>query len=618
MSAQTFSADLCDPNTIALNEGGRLSQAQLTAIRRWLLRDHAPRYLRIGLVLAGLVVILLNIRIVTALFQASDPLAWKFHLGGATLAIPFFGTFAAVIVGAWGLVALGDLRRILYSRHALLHGRVRQMDGVVIQHGPQRVAMFAGPQGQTRAWTLTTRSPVAPGSYRFNYLPFTFGGPRSDRGLTGWLLSARSLEAAPVAAPTTSGMGATGAAGFADGAMRLPGIPGMPSPSGMPGMQSAAGAPRMLPGMQGAPDGAATRVGALLPVLAAANGFLLDALPENRVGRLTPQQAHLVARNERRTGLGVLLIGLLALFVGILALRGQTEDTVGPDWGMAALAGALLLLVVVALVRGAIAYSRDMATRRVAMLEGPVHRFTRTTHGDEGSADVVTYYYKIQGQAFEVAGEAAYEALDESLWYRAYYLPRSKHLVNIEPITPAEASAPQPRQAPWEAASDAIAGLPTAPAPVGADALVTAQEVSAALGASVYPPVEHSFFGMRVATYSDASGTARAVLTCTTGPRGAAMFENMKRQAAGTPYLQPISGLGDEAFWLGGQALAVRKGATTLMVALPDPSQGRRDSAIAGMMPAIDVRHTPNLSPAAQQAALAAATQIASAALARL
>lgn len=653
MSAQAFSSDLCDPNTIVLNESGSLSQAQLASIRRWLWRDHAPRYLRIGIVLALLVVILLNIRLAAAMFQASDPLAWRVHLGGVALAIPFFGTFAAVIVGAWLLVAVGDARHIAYSRHALLHGRVRQMDGVIIQHGPQRVAMFAGPQGQTRAWTLNTRSPVPPGSYRFNYLPFIYTGhSHSDGGLSGWLLSARSLEAAPVVAPMMPGVEAAGFPGFNSsmgmagsagmpgalgtsgtmgmagilgmpGAVPHPGIPGMPGMAGAAGMPGAPGVAGMAgmqgnvatPGMLGVPDTAAGRVQALLPVLAAANGFLLDALPENRAGRLTPQQAQLVARDERRSGLTVLLIGLIVLAAGILALRGDTHT--GPDWGVVALAGAGLVLIVFAVVRGITAYSRDLATRRVATLEGRVHRFTRTTNSD-GGRSVVTYYYKIQGQVFELPGEPAYDALDESLWYRAYYLPRSKHLVNIEPMTPTEASAPRPQVAPWEAASDAIAGIPAAPAPPGANALVTAQEVSAALGVSVYPPSERSFFGTTFATYSDTSGTVRAALTCVTGSRGAAMFESMKRRAAGTPYLQPISGLGDEAFWLGGQALGVRKGATTLMVTLPDPSTGGQGGTGLGSLAAMKLDRTPNLTPEAQAAALAAASQIARAAISRL
>jgi hypothetical protein len=47
------------------------------------------------------------------------------------------------------------------------------------------------------------------------------------------------------------------------------------------------------------------------------------------------------------------------------------------------------------------------------------------------------YAYEIQNMRFSVS-ERSYDALIEGVQYRAYYLPHSKALVNIEPLFYAE------------------------------------------------------------------------------------------------------------------------------------------------------------------------------------
>ena len=51
--------------------------------------------------------------------------------------------------------------------------------------------------------------------------------------------------------------------------------------------------------------------------------------------------------------------------------------------------------------------------------------------GGSGTAD--SYSYDIAGQRFPVS-ETAYHALVDGVPYRFYYLPRSKTLINIEPL----------------------------------------------------------------------------------------------------------------------------------------------------------------------------------------
>ena len=51
--------------------------------------------------------------------------------------------------------------------------------------------------------------------------------------------------------------------------------------------------------------------------------------------------------------------------------------------------------------------------------------------GGDGTTDY--YSYDIAGQRFPVS-ETAYHALVDGVPYRFYYLPRSKTIVNIEPL----------------------------------------------------------------------------------------------------------------------------------------------------------------------------------------
>ena len=74
-------------------------------------------------------------------------------------------------------------------------------------------------------------------------------------------------------------------------------------------------------------------------------------------------------------------------------------------------------------------YRRDLHAGRVAMVEGRGRK--RYGSGDDG----LRLGYVVGDREFDVS-EAGYNALVEGLPYRAYYLPRSGKLVNIEPVAP--------------------------------------------------------------------------------------------------------------------------------------------------------------------------------------
>ncbi len=93
-----------------------------------------------------------------------------------------------------------------------------------------------------------------------------------------------------------------------------------------------------------------------------------------------------------------------------------------------------LLLLLVAIWPFRTAYGRDVAQRKVSVLEGIIRRIRKHDFLDTSQYTHYHYYYEIQAQRFEVANSAAYDALDERFWYRVYYLPRSHRIVNIEPL----------------------------------------------------------------------------------------------------------------------------------------------------------------------------------------
>ena len=120
---------------------------------------------------------------------------------------------------------------------------------------------------------------------------------------------------------------------------------------------------------------------------------------------------------------------------------------------------ACLLLVVVGgwLMSGTVA---ELWQRRVLSREGVGRAYSITTsntstdeHGQTKTRTSTTYYYFVSKQSFKVS-KRAYNALIDRRRYRLYYLPHSRTLVNIEPVSARPASKVKGRVDGQEKAKD--------------------------------------------------------------------------------------------------------------------------------------------------------------------
>jgi hypothetical protein len=168
----------------------------------------------------------------------------------------------------------------------------------------------------------------------------------------------------------------------------------------------------------------------LTEILAQANRFKLDALPQNRQGRLAMSQiVHLIP---------TLLIALLFVIIASVALYQILLPSISAQtWGemrpiviiSSFIFAGLGLFAVYLLIKSIL----DILTGRVLSTEGQGHAFTRTSSSDSDGSSSTNYYYRIGEQRFKVTRKAHY-ALIEGLTYRAYYTPYRKTLVNIEAL----------------------------------------------------------------------------------------------------------------------------------------------------------------------------------------
>lgn len=513
MRPQIYSTDLCDPNTVYSNESGQLTHAQRSAIHSWLLRDSIGSYALIFLICAGFVFIAFNAGFVRALWGSKDPLSQTFHIGATSVTIPLLRTFLIVILLAWLLTLLGRILRLSRYRKELLHGRVTQAQGVVLWHGAEHLGMIAGTSRAPHSWRLPPADSIQPGAYEFLYLPFHAysQGPITDNGV-GWLLSLRrTAEPAAINESAAS-------AGFS-----------------------------MPPGPEDA-------VSSYQQVLSGANGFMLDALPTNRAGRLTDAQARLFVRSTRHIFLGGLALALVFIVAGGIPLVTHGLRAAS-TWQIPAVAiGAFLLFRTLWPYRRSRA--ADISAGTVATIEGYVRRVSHTTSFENGES--TTYYYDVNRMRFQIAGRAAYEALDETLRYRVYYLPHTKQMINIEPIAGGASSEDF-------LSEGSVVGL----GPRNLSTLISPEEVAEVTGMTVSAPEPRGNGEMSTCVYPTAGG--KLMLGFLLGDVGVKMFETRKKIAQRTGRLQPLSGIGDEAFF-DGMMVAARAGNACVAVAFLDKS----------------------------------------------
>ncbi|HKV85740.1 MAG TPA: hypothetical protein VJN88_14395 [Ktedonobacterales bacterium] len=304
------------------------------------------------------------------------------------------------------------------------------------------------------------------------------------------------------------------------------------------------------------------------------HGFRPEALDANRAGLLAPEQVSAIRLRATGAAMLALGLGLVCLILGGVGLvsprafGGHAPFGATGAGAVAALAFGIFLLALG--FRFVLRLPSDLAGRRVASVEGFISKFTRTESGSEGSS-VISYHYRIKSLAWSVS-RAAYERLDSRLRYRVYYLPRTKLVVNIEPIAaPLGGSGGQGMYG----VGDAIPRMSSA---MGHGPLPSAEEVSAILGEPFQEaPADagHDPLQARgaVAVYQNASRTRTVRIQVVLGADDLPMAKAALRRLATMG--QAVPGLGDEAHYLGG-SLMVRRGDSYLFVTVGQQRQRNR------------------------------------------
>jgi hypothetical protein len=156
--------------------------------------------------------------------------------------------------------------------------------------------------------------------------------------------------------------------------------------------------------------------------------FSLEALAENRSGHLSGDQATrfqrmVSGRRQSTRGLAVPVgaIGALLLIFSGSAATAVTRHLAG--WGFVAAAAVILMAPTFDPL------AADVRQGRVETVQGAVGK--RSTQGKGPPGRTTSYYLNIAGRQLRTY-RSAYEAAPDAGYVRAYYLPRTRRLINLE------------------------------------------------------------------------------------------------------------------------------------------------------------------------------------------
>ncbi len=166
-------------------------------------------------------------------------------------------------------------------------------------------------------------------------------------------------------------------------------------------------------------------------ILAQANNFTEETLQANQRGEIPSEQRnHLLIT---KTAPGLVLLPITLVMLGPMLFLNTTKNL---SFSLADLAPFLIIL----LVFGGIAifgiifmarYLMDIFSAKIEQVTAPARKHSEVR--SSGRSSHTYYYYIINELKFQVK-HTAYNALIDGLTYRAYYLPRTKTLLSIEPI----------------------------------------------------------------------------------------------------------------------------------------------------------------------------------------
>jgi hypothetical protein len=156
--------------------------------------------------------------------------------------------------------------------------------------------------------------------------------------------------------------------------------------------------------------------------------FPATALAENRTGHLTSEQSGRYQRMVagRRQGMRSLALPIGAIGALLLLLNGPGADPATrhlTGWGFLAAAATLFLIG-----PAFDPLAADVRGNRVESVEGAIGKRRVTTMAHTRS---VLYYLIVGGRRLRTY-RSAYDAAPDAGYVRAYYLPRTKKLVNLE------------------------------------------------------------------------------------------------------------------------------------------------------------------------------------------
>jgi hypothetical protein len=179
--------------------------------------------------------------------------------------------------------------------------------------------------------------------------------------------------------------------------------------------------------------------------------FSTRALPENRAGRLTAEQVRDLRADAGRSKRSGLLAGFaiaafgLVIVVGTLAGRVPGSRLQSPAVGSALAIGGALWLRSGGMTRGPRAAQAASEATALAVIEGPLRRERSDVQalGDHSYAsrgDARHAFYLHVGARTLRVSQAQYDASPEGGVVRAFVLPNSDRLVNLERLADAPAT----------------------------------------------------------------------------------------------------------------------------------------------------------------------------------